>query len=85
MRKYTPITPDQAEFITANYKKLSMISMADELNIPTPRIRKYMKDNNLTVTKEEIQAIKYAKYLENRKKKEASKPKKYIPFQWLPY
>ena len=80
-----PITQDQAEFITANYKTMSMRSMSEELHIPIPRVRKFMKLNELTVSNKEMQAIIQAKYLENLEKKQNSNSGKYIPFQWLPY
>jgi len=80
-----PITQDQAEFITANYKTMSMRSMSEELHIPIPRVRKFMKLNELTVSNKEMQAIIQAKYLENLEKKQNSNSGKYNPFQWLPY
>ena len=83
--KTTPITPYQADFITANYKTMSMKDITEYLNIPIPRLRKYMTSNELTVSKEEIQAIKTANYLKNKEKKQKSKSGKYIPFQWMPY
>lgn len=80
-----PITEDQAEFIKANYKTMSMRSMSEELHIPIPRVRKFMKSNELTVSRKEMQAIKEAKYLKNLDKKQKSNSGKYIPFQWMPY
>jgi len=81
--KTTPITSSQADFITANYKTMSMKDITEFLKIPIPRLRKYMKSNELTVSKEEIQAIKTANYFKNKEQK--SKSGKYIPFQWMPY
>jgi uncharacterized HAD superfamily protein len=83
--KTTPITQYQADFITANYKTMSMKDITEYLNIPIPRLRKYMESNELTVSKEEIQAIKTANYLKNKEKIQKSKSGKYIPFQWMPY
>jgi|AntRauTorckE5430_2_1112549.scaffolds.fasta_scaffold19274_2 hypothetical protein len=83
--KTTPITSYQADFITANYKTMSMKDITEFLKIPIPRLRKHMELNGLTVTKEEIQAIKSANYFKNKKKKQKSKSGKYIPFQWMPY
>jgi hypothetical protein len=80
-----PITEDQAEFIKANYKTMSMRSMSEELHIPIPRVRKFMKSNELTVSRKEMQAIKEAKFLENQKNQKKSNSGKYIPFQWMPY
>jgi uncharacterized HAD superfamily protein len=62
-----------------------MKDITEYLEIPIPRLRKYMKSNELTVSKEEIQAIKTAKYLEKQENKLKSKSGKYIPFQWMPY
>jgi hypothetical protein len=83
--KTTPITSYQADFITANYKTMSMKDITEFLKIPIPRLRKHMELNGLTITKEEIQAIKSANYFKNKKKKQKSKSGKYIPFQWMPY
>jgi hypothetical protein len=83
--KTTPITPYQADFITANYKTMSMKDITEFLKIPIPRLRKHMESNGLTVTKEEIQAIKSANYFKNKEKLNNSKSGKYIPFQWMPY
>lgn len=83
--KAITITTEQSQFIRENYKQMSMIDMSKELNIPLSRIRNYMIKNKLRVSKEQIQAFRVAKFIENEKQKPKAKPEKHIPFQWLPY
>ena len=41
------LTPEQKDFIKANYKKLSIPQMADKLGVPSTRIYHNIKKNNL--------------------------------------
>lgn len=60
------LTSDQKVFILENRLKMSMVDMANHLATTYEMVRAYMKANNLSLTKEEVQIIRVAKLMRNK-------------------
>lgn len=60
------LTPEQIEFVKANYLEFSIIEMASKLNSNTYQVKKIMIQNDLVVTPETVQKFK----MKNRIKKQ---------------
>lgn len=61
------LTPEQKTFITENRLELSMNDLSKALNLPYYRVKKFLKQNNLQLTKSQSQAIRVKKNQEARK------------------
>ena len=61
------LTPEQIEFVKANYLEISIMEMASKLNSNFYQVRKVMRENQLIVDNETVQKFKQ----KNRIKKEA--------------
>lgn len=60
------LTPEQIEFVKANYLEVSIMEMASKINSNFYQVRKVMRENKLVVTNETVQKFK----MKNRIKKQ---------------
>lgn len=58
MRKSVELSESQIQYIKENRINRSMKQMAEDLNVPFCRIRKYMIDNNLELDSDQLRNIR---------------------------
>lgn len=86
--KLTVLTPVQVQFIEENRLNLSMVDLSKILGISFNKVRKYMIENGLKLTNEEVQRIRIEKTYGikpgdgKKEPKEETISRKWVPDPW---